>query len=285
MLSFFPDTSHNPQPVANWNIRVKQFADKHVQFVWITGEEQGTLMPALAQHSIKGWVLYDPRGGTAKAYGLDTPVNVYIGPDRKIVGFDRGIVPDERASNAVLDGRITHTKPTQSTLKEFMQSNLVLLDTKPFRMPRVNDHRPKFAPSYVVHITPAHSEQNGISSSDDFWVLQGVTVKEAIEKFYNVNPIRVVLPPSVDGPNRYDFAMLLPAPESHEKMTARMEQALQEYFHVNMKRERQLTDVYVVSIVPGQKPTALPANDADSLDLIRSSSIGLKETDSFEATI
>src|ERR1700685_3239222 len=45
VLGFFPDTSHNPEPVADWNARVDQFDQSHVQFVWITGESKGTLMP------------------------------------------------------------------------------------------------------------------------------------------------------------------------------------------------------------------------------------------------
>ena len=105
VLSFFPDTSDNPEPVALWNARVDQFAKKNVQFVWITGEEWRTLMPALAQHPINGWVLYDPDGSTAKAYGLDQPLTIYIGPDRKIVGFQVGIIPDARRAWR-LDGHL-----------------------------------------------------------------------------------------------------------------------------------------------------------------------------------
>ena len=116
VLSFFPDTSHNPKQVADWNARVDQFADKHVQFVWITGEQQRTLMPALTARPVKGWVLYDPDGSTAKAYGLDMPANIYIGPDRKVIGYDRGFVPDERTLIAVLEGRITLIRPTSATI-------------------------------------------------------------------------------------------------------------------------------------------------------------------------
>ena len=117
VLGFFPDTSHNPEPVAAWNARVDQYAGRHVQFVWITGEDRRTLMPALARHPIKGWVLYDPDGSTAKAFGLDMPVNVFIGPNRKIVGFQEGIIPDEQTLNAVLEGRVVLTRPTPATMK------------------------------------------------------------------------------------------------------------------------------------------------------------------------
>jgi hypothetical protein len=39
VLAFFPDTSHNIQSVTRWNALVAEFADKPIQFVWITGEK------------------------------------------------------------------------------------------------------------------------------------------------------------------------------------------------------------------------------------------------------
>lgn len=283
VLSFFPDTSHNPKPIADWNARVAQYMGRPVQFVWITSEERQKLIPALTEHPIKGWVLYDPENGTAKAYGLEMPVNVYIGPDRKIIGFQQGYVPDARTLDAVLDSRITHARPTQSTLKAFIQSNVVLLDTEPARMPRATDHRPKFAPSYTVHITPSQGEQNGNSSADDFWVLQGVTVKDAVGILYDTNPVRVLLPPSLDNAKRYDFAMLLPAPESHEKMSARMKQGLQNYFQLTMQPEIRLTDVFVVSTAPGRRPAAVPM-DSESLGHSRSGSIAVELGEAIQAS-
>ncbi len=172
----------------------------------------------------------------------------------------------------MLEGRITHTRPTQSNIKTFLQSNKVLLDAEPARMPRATDHRPRFTPSYTVHITPSEGEQNGNASSNDFWVSQGVTVRNAIGLLYETNSVRVLLPPSLDDGKRYDIALLLPTPESREKMALRMEQGLQDYFHVTMQREMRLTDVYVVSVAPGRKPAALPA-DNEALGHFRSGSI------------
>ena len=253
VLGFFPDTSHNPKPVADWNARVDEFAKRHVQFVWITGEDQRTLMPALAQHPIKGWVLYDPGGATAKAFGLDMPVNVYIGTNRKIVGYDQGFVPDEQTLNAVLDNRVVLTRPTPETITNFRESDLVALDAVPARMPGVEDHRPKLTPSDTVHITSAAGIGRGNFSADDYWVLKGFTLRKAIEEIYGVNSARLELPVPVDTAKRYDFAMLLPHAEQHGEMKERFKQALQQYFHLSVEREARLTNVYVVSVAPGQK--------------------------------
>ena len=65
VLTFMPDTSHNPEIVELWNTEIKKFEGKPVQFVWITGEEEDTLLPWLDQHPIKGWVFLDPRGRRA----------------------------------------------------------------------------------------------------------------------------------------------------------------------------------------------------------------------------
>ena len=254
VLGFFPDTSHNAEPVAEWNARVDQYAGRHVQFVWITGEDRQTLMPALAQHPIKGWVLYDPSGSTAKAFGLDMPVNVYIGSSRKIVGFQVGIIPDEQTLNAVLEGRVVLTRPTPATIKSFRESSLVALDAVPARMRSAEDYRPQFAPSYAVHITPSGGGQRGNFSSDDYLVLQGFTIREAIEKLWDLNAVRVELPASLDTVKRYDFSLSLPHPEAREEMTKRFQQAVQEYFHLSAERTVRLTDVYVVSHEPGREP-------------------------------
>ena len=261
VLGFFPDTSHNPEPVAAWNARVDQFAQKHVQFVWITGEKQETLMPALAQHPIKGWVLYDPDGSTAKAFGLDMPVNIYIGPDRKIIGFQVGMIPDEQTVNAVLDGRVVLTRPTPATIKSFRESSLVALDSAPPRMPSAADYRPHFAPSYAVHITPSVGDRRGNFSSDDYLVMQGFTLKEAIEKLYDLNSPRIEVPRSLDTAKRYDFAMLLPHPEQREEMNNRFKHGLQEFFHLTAGHDARLTDVYVVSHQPGREPPIAMPHD------------------------
>lgn len=255
IITFFPDTSHNPQPVAAWNERVDQYTPKHVQFIWITAEDQKSLLPALAQHPIKGWVLYDPNGTTAKAYGLDMPVNVYIGPNRKIIGFQDGFVPDEQTLNAVLEKRVVLTRPTPATLKDFRDNSLIALDSTPPRMPRAEDHRPHITPSFTVHITPSTTGERGNFRSADYWVLKGFTPSQAIEEIYGVNAARVDLPASLQTGKRYDLSILLPHPEQREQMNERFKQAFQSYFHVTVGPEPRLTPVYILGTVPGRQPS------------------------------
>ncbi len=232
VLVFFPLVSRNPQPMSMWNALVARFAGKPVQFVMITSEKEATLLPWLAQHPLGGLVLYDADGQTGRAYGLEMPDIVYIGADRKIVGFQHGIVPDERTLNAVLDGHVTTTRPKQdiASLKAFLASGLVPLEGESTRMPRPEDNRPAFPPSETLHVSPAKDEVgSGNSSADDFWSLQGFTLKALIEEMYDLNPIRISLPASLDNGKRYDFAIVLPAPASREEKRRVIQQGIENF--------------------------------------------------------
>jgi uncharacterized protein (TIGR03435 family) len=259
VLTFMPDTSHNLQSVTAWNDLVEKFADKPVQFLWITGESESTLLPWLEEHPISGWVLVDTTGRTANAYGMELPENVIVGADRRIIGFYMGSMETEHLLDAVQDGRITTTQPDKATLKAFLESGKVLIDAEPQRMRRMDDHRPVFPPSYAVHVSLSQGEERGKASADDYWTLKGYTLKEVVGEVYDVNSIRLQLPASLDNNKRYDFALVLPKRESREKMKERMRQGLQDYFHVTVTRENRLVDVYVVSVLPDRKPPALEA--------------------------
>src|SRR5580704_7545882 len=150
VLTFMPDTSHNLQIVTLWNDLVEKYADQPVQFLWITAETETTLLPWLEEHPISGWVLLDSKGQTGNAYGMELPENVIVSTDRKLVGFYMGPVT-ENLLEAVKDGRITTTRPDKTTLKAYIESGKVLIDAEPWRIPRADDHRPAFPPSYTVH--------------------------------------------------------------------------------------------------------------------------------------
>ena len=279
VIVFYPDTSHNLQPVTLWNALVEKFADKPVQFVWITGEKDTTLLPWLNQHPIKGWVFHDQPGQTGKAYGLEMPVAVFVGPDRKIIGFRSFPLPDEQILNAALEDRITTTPQSSATIKAFMASNLMLLDAEPRRMSRLDDHKPNFPPSYEVHISPSQGEDRGNYGSDSYCSLRGTSLKEAIQKVYgDINPIRIHLPESLDNDKHYDLSLVLPTPESREKMNQRFQQGIQNYFHLTATRENRQQGVYVVTAGPNHKPPALNLQTNDAMGFSSVSGVEFQTT-------
>ena len=265
VLVFFPDTSHNLQSITMWNALVEQFADKPVQFAWVTGECQPPLGPWLQEHPIKGWVFLDPLGATALSYGMESPAAVIIGADRRIVGYDPAMLPAARTLNAALEGRIATEAPKQewAAFKAFMEGGMALLEPEPPRWPRPEDHRPDFPPSYTLHVSPAAKIGGGDFASDDYRSFQGFDLKDVLARLYDTNPVRILLPAPLDDGKRYDFAIVLPVPESRESIHSRIVRGIEDHFGVATARERRMTDVYVAT-APGRKPPvgrALPRED------------------------
>jgi uncharacterized protein (TIGR03435 family) len=273
VIAFFPNTSLNLQQVTLWNATVNKFAGESVQFVWITGEREPTLLPWLEQHPVEGWVLRDSEGRTGHAYGMELPVQVLVGADSKIIGFFHGTEEIEGLVRAAQEGRITTTRPSQATLRAFIESKLVLVDSEAPRMPRAEDHRPSFPPSYTVHISPSQGDESGNFSSDDFWSLQGLKLIDAIAFLYDVNSIRIQIPPSFDDGKRYDLSLVLPEQESQEQMKDRMRAGLQDYFHLDVRRENRLVDVYVLTVAQEGKLVPFKPSTNDGMGRSRASGI------------
>jgi uncharacterized protein (TIGR03435 family) len=255
VLGFFLDTSHNLQSVSRWNAIVDQFADKVVQFAWITGENEATLLPWLKQHPIKGWVFYDPDGSTGRAFGMERPASVIVGPDRNILGFEFGAV-EAQTITAALDGRITTVRPDPTSVREFVAGGKVLVDAEPPRLDRAGEHKPDFPPSYTVHISPAARLENADIGGDDFHILRGYSLKRLVTEIYGVTPPRVAFPPTLDTSKLYDVALVLPEREDRQQMNSRMQQGIEDYFHVSATHEERLVDVYVVTSLNGKPPAA-----------------------------
>ncbi len=288
VLVFFPLVSRNPQPIALWKAMIERFSNKPVQFVLITSEKESTLLPWLAQHPVGGWVFYDPEGQTGRSYGLEMPVDVFIGPDHRIVGFGHATDPGDRTLNAVLDGHITTTRPKSdiASVKAFLQSGLVPLDAEPPRMQSTEDHRPNFPPSNTLHVSPSKDELGtGNSTGDDFWSLQGFTLKGLIAEMYDVNPIRIVLPASLDNGKRYDFAIVLPESKSREDKRRLIQQGIQDHFQLTATREDHLSGVYVVTAPNGKPPAAKARQGADRMVSLSSSEVEFESTGSLDEMI
>lgn len=263
VVAFFPDTSHNLQSVTLWNTLVDAFAGKPIQFAWITGEKESSLLPWLQEHPIKGWVFHDPDGSTGRAYGMEMPAAVIIGLDRRILGFDEAFVPEQQTVTAALQGRITTVRPqmTPAALQAFDESHMVLLAAEAPKMHRADDNKPNFPPSYTVHISPSKGNDSGDFGGDTFHSFQSITIRNLISQIFNINPIRIRLPPSLDDDKRYDVALVLPEPESTESTNNRILQGIQNYFGVVASREALMSDVYVVDIANGKPPVPLAPPD------------------------
>jgi uncharacterized protein (TIGR03435 family) len=256
VLVFLPLVSRNPQQVDLWNELVERFAARPVQLVLITKEPESTLLPWLAQHPMNGWLLYDPAGSTGRAYGLDMPNTVYIGTDRKIIAFSHGFVPRDEELNAVLDGRIRTepVKPDPALLREFAKSGKVLLQAEPSRMPHPEDNKPKFPPSYEVHITSSTTLGTTSTSAPDYWSVGGFDLKSIVAQAYGIDDGRVDFRDAAAAGKRYDVALVLPQPEDHDAMMGRIQDALKQRFNLKITSEDEAMDVFVVTAPYGPGP-------------------------------
>ena len=263
-LVFLPLMSRNPQQVDLWNELVERFAARPVQLVLITKEPESTLLPWLAQHPMSGWLLYDPAGSTGRAYGLEMPNTVYIGTDRKIIAFSHGFVPRDEELNAVLDGRVRTepVKPDPASLREFAKNGKVLLQAEPSRMPRLDDNKPKFPPSYEVHITSSTTLGTTSTSAPDYWSVGGFDLKSIVAEAYGVDESRVDFRDAAAAGKRYDVALVLPQPEDHDAMMGRIQDALKQKFNLKIASEDEAMDVLVMTAPYGPGPKLRPAEDS-----------------------
>ena len=264
VLVFLPLVSRNLQQVDLWNGLVDRFAARPVQLVLITQEKESTLLPWLAQHPVNGWLLYDPTGSTGRAYGLEMPNTVYVGTDRKIIAFSHGFVPRDQELNAVLDGRIRTepVKPDPASLREFAKSNTVPLQAEPSRMPSHEDNKPKFPPSYEVHIVPSTTLGTTSTSAPDYWSMGGFDLKSIVARAYGVEESRVDFRDSAAASRRYDVALVLPQAEDRNVMMRRIQDALKQKFNLKIASEDEAIDVYVVTAPYGPGPKLRPAENS-----------------------
>jgi uncharacterized protein (TIGR03435 family) len=133
------------------------------------------------------------------------------------------------------------------------------------RMPRPNKYRPEVPPSFALHVSQSQGEVRGNYGGDDFKALRGYTLKEAVTYLYGVSPIRVLLPASLNNSKRYDFSIVLPAPEDWETMKVRMQQGLLDYFNLCATRENRSEEVYLVTALPGRTPPLINRHVAGSM--------------------
>jgi uncharacterized protein (TIGR03435 family) len=261
IIAFFPDTTDNERAVSQWNALVKQFANKPVQFVWITGEKESSLLPWLIEHPVDGWMLLDAEGETGRAYGLETPETVIVAPDRNILGFDAGMGTTRELVNAALEDRI---RTAAVTSQPGGKGTMVLLQAEPQRIPDMDEHKPKFAPSYEVHITPSKGDSSSSSGGDGYWAVTGYSLKRVISETFDLGMElnRIDFPDASAAEKRYNVALILPKGESHNAMMRRVREAIEQKFSLTITPEARATEVYVVTAPNGPGPLLRPLKAA-----------------------
>jgi uncharacterized protein (TIGR03435 family) len=152
------------------------------------------------------------------------------------------------------------------------------LDRQGPRVEMPNENKPDFSPSYTVHVSPS-TRQNGTANfgGDSWQSYEGYDLKRVITELYGINPIRIELPASLDDGKRYDFSLVLPERQSHDKLLEFFRQGIENHFHLTAVRERRLMDVYVVTATD-RRPPAAPVSEQEG-GFFKSYKIGLEAPD------
>jgi uncharacterized protein (TIGR03435 family) len=76
-----------------------------------------------------------------------------------------------------------------------------------------------------------------------------------IATVYEIDPGRVDLSDALNDGMRYNFVLVLPEEESHETINRLIQVSIKKHFHLKVKFEARLMDVYVLTALNGASPS------------------------------
>jgi uncharacterized protein (TIGR03435 family) len=162
-------------------------------------------------------------------------------------------------------------------MRQFAKGGKVLLQAEPSKMPGFADNKPKFPPSYAVHIAPSTTLGTTSTSAPDYWSVGGFDLKSIVAQAYGVEESRVDFRDAAAAAKRYDVALVLPKAEDHDAMMRRVQDALKEKFNLYIASEDEPTDVYVLTAPYGPGPKLRPAEDSMGGSISSSSDLVLRK--------
>jgi len=245
VIAFFPNVEANEPLVQQWNGLVDQFAGQGVRFVWIASQNGAQLAAWLPKHPMKGWLLLDEQGETAKRYGVEFADSVIVGSNGKIAGFTQ-MLPSAEQIQAVLSGK-----------------GDAHLEAAPFHMGR-GEPKPNLPPSYEVHVSVSKTDGTKSSSGPDFMSEKGFGLRALLASLYETEENQVVLPDDLNGKKtRYDAVLVPPGPMEFSEMRRLMREGVEKHFGLVKSTEHRLMDVYVMTAV-AEKIKALKASEEEA---------------------
>jgi uncharacterized protein (TIGR03435 family) len=135
-----------------------------------------------------------------------------------------------------------------------VRDDIVMLLSAPPAMPPVRQTKPDVPPSTEVTIKPTERRlHEGVSSrrAPDYWVLEGIPLKDMLSTLHDIQKERIELPPALDDDRRYDFLLVLPQHESGETMDRLMREGIEKCFRIRVTAEVRDMDVYVLTAPNG----------------------------------
>jgi uncharacterized protein (TIGR03435 family) len=135
-----------------------------------------------------------------------------------------------------------------------VRDEIVMLLSEPETLMPVGQTKPDLPPSTEVTVRPTDRRpHDGVSArrTSDYWILEGITLKEMLSRLHGIQKERIELPSSFDEDRRYDFLLVLPQRESRDTIDRLMCEGTDKYFGIRVAPEVRDMDVYVLTAPTG----------------------------------
>jgi len=135
-----------------------------------------------------------------------------------------------------------------------VRDDIVMLLCAPPAMPPVRQTKPGIPLSTELTIKPTERRPHeGMCArrASDYWVLEGIPLKDLLSRLHDIQKERIELPMSLDDDRRYDFQLVLPQRESRETIDRLMREGIEKYFRIRVVAEVRDLDVYVLKAPNG----------------------------------
>jgi hypothetical protein len=182
------------------------------------------------------------RGETARAYGGEMVEDAIIDPSGRIVGFTTFLDP-EQLSGVLVGNSVAISRDTRDDqVFKLLADGKVRLESEPDRFqPPAVQAKPDIPPSYEVHISPSKTKGTEGSAGPGFSVQRGFDLKTMVSLVYEKDPVRVVLPQSLDNDDKFDFVVVLPNQEDEKTIQQLVQRAIEKQFKVWRANRSRLT--------------------------------------------
>jgi uncharacterized protein (TIGR03435 family) len=177
----------------------------------------------------------------------------YVGTEHVLLGLFR----EERSLAASILGE-------RGLQIDQVRDEIVMLLCAPQAMPPVPKTKPDIPPSTEVRIKPTERRPHeGVSArrASDYWVLEGIPLKDMLTRLYDIQKERIALPLSLDDDRRYDFLLVLPQRESRETIDHLMREGIEKFFRIRVAAEVRDVEVYVLTAPDGAVSAARTSLD------------------------
>ena len=236
----------------------EKFHDKPIVFISITDEDELIVTRFLKKNTMRGWIGLDLDRSVNRSYGIRLlPTTVIVGPDGNLAGWTHpsALVDNPEMLLEVLAGKESariHANPRAGKHTIDIPADFGL-------PPGDSPNQDVYPPLCQIMIRRSKGgESPFIMTTTRRDYTHAVTLRDALAQAFQVASAYIVSDNPVLDDKKYDI--LFRWPKGSIKLgRALMQQALRDTFELSIKREKGMTDVYILGYPKEEKPHWEPA--------------------------